>query len=146
MFVFRPLIYSEAMVQFWELLVTNYLLLYLSYYETHFLLGSMLLYTAIWRRNMCLNVIYESFYCFHIPHDRFILFSSIPLIFTSNSSQYRDQDVCETVLPTSNFVGLIQLLSALHVTYRLTLRRLSYIYGAPILDVSRSHTTTQHSR
>ena len=29
----------------------------------------------------------------------------------------------------------------------LTVRRLmSYIYGAPILDVSRSHTTTQHSR
>ena len=29
----------------------------------------------------------------------------------------------------------------------LTLRRLmSYIYGTPILDVSRSHTTTQHSR
>ena len=40
-------------------------------------------------------------------------------------------------------------------TVRLTLRRLMsyiyiyiyiYIYGAPILDVSRSHTTTQHSR
>ena len=29
----------------------------------------------------------------------------------------------------------------------LTFRKLmSYIYGAPILDVSRSHTTTQHSR
>ena len=29
----------------------------------------------------------------------------------------------------------------------LTFRRLmSYIYGAPILDVSRSHTTTQHCR
>jgi len=29
----------------------------------------------------------------------------------------------------------------------LTFRRLmSYIYRAPILDVSRSHTTTQHSR
>ena len=29
----------------------------------------------------------------------------------------------------------------------LTFRRLmSYIYGAPILDVSSSHTTTQHSR
>ena len=29
----------------------------------------------------------------------------------------------------------------------LTIRLLmSYIYGAPILDVSRSHTTTQHSR
>ena len=33
------------------------------------------------------------------------------------------------------------------ITVCLTLRRLmSYIYGAPILDVSRSHTTTQHSR
>ena len=33
------------------------------------------------------------------------------------------------------------------VCYNLTLRWLmSYIYGAPILDVSRSHTTTQHSR
>ena len=30
---------------------------------------------------------------------------------------------------------------------QLTLTRLmSYIYGAPILDVSRSHTTMQHSR
>jgi len=28
----------------------------------------------------------------------------------------------------------------------ITLRWLSFIYGAPILDVSRSHTTTQHSR
>ena len=42
-----------------------------------------------------------------------------------------------------------------HLTKALTLRRLMsyiyiyihiYIYGAPILDVSRSHTTTQHSR
>ena len=41
-----------------------------------------------------------------------------------------------------------------HIRYRqkltrleLTLRSLTlYIYGAPILDVSRSHTTTQHSR
>jgi len=33
------------------------------------------------------------------------------------------------------------------LTIYLTLRLLmSYIYGAPILDVSRSHTTTQHSR
>ena len=29
------------------------------------------------------------------------------------------------------------------LTFRL---QMSYIYGAPILDVSRSHTTTQHSR
>ena len=29
------------------------------------------------------------------------------------------------------------------LTFRLLV---SYVYGAPILDVSRSHTTTQHSR
>ena len=33
------------------------------------------------------------------------------------------------------------------IIHCLTLRRLmSYIYGAPIFYVSRSHTTTQHSR
>jgi len=37
--------------------------------------------------------------------------------------------------------------SLLCLSIHLTLRRLmSYIYGAPILDVSRSHTMTQHSR
>ena len=39
----------------------------------------------------------------------------------------------------------IHLVPSYHIS--LTLRRLmSYIYGAPFLDVSRSHTTTQHSR
>jgi len=49
---------------------------------------------------------------------------------------------------------LLALLGAHHFLHvsrirvkSLTLRWLmSYIYGAPILDVSRSHTTTQHSR
>jgi len=49
---------------------------------------------------------------------------------------------------------LLALLGAHHFLYvsrirvkSLTLRLLmSYIYGAPILDVSRSHTTTQRSR
>ena len=37
--------------------------------------------------------------------------------------------------------------STISVRNRLTLRLLmSYMYGAPTLDVSRSHTTTQHSR
>jgi len=45
-------------------------------------------------------------------------------------------------------VGTIQnFVLWLIIDMPLTLRRLmSYIYGAPILDVSRSHTTTQHSR
>jgi len=49
---------------------------------------------------------------------------------------------------------LLALLGAHHFLHvsrirfkSLTFRRLmSYTYGAPILDVSRSHTTTQHSR
>ena len=47
----------------------------------------------------------------------------------------------------------LQQFRAINTIFQLTLRRLmSYIYiyiyicGAPILDVSRSHTTTQHSR
>jgi len=46
-----------------------------------------------------------------------------------------------------NCVFLSSLLPSPFIAILLTLRRLmSYIYGAPILDVSRSHTTTQHSR
>jgi len=37
----------------------------------------------------------------------------------------------------------VSRLRAKSLTFRLLM---SYIYGAPILDVSRSHTTTQHSR
>jgi len=40
-----------------------------------------------------------------------------------------------------------ELLQCAEVQRILTLRSLTlYIYGAPTLDVSRSHTTTQHSR
>jgi len=48
----------------------------------------------------------------------------------------------------SVYVSAVSRKRRYHDTWRgLTLRRLmSYIYGAPILDVSRSHTTTQHSR
>jgi hypothetical protein len=44
-------------------------------------------------------------------------------------------------------INLIVIAILMPKKCNLTLRRLmSYIYGAPILDVSRSHTTTQHSR
>jgi len=53
---------------------------------------------------------------------------------------YRENQ--NTHLMFSNF-----FFSEILAVYTLTLRLLmSYIYGAPILDVSRSHTTTQHSR
>jgi len=38
---------------------------------------------------------------------------------------------------------VLELTPAIDLTLRLLM---SYIYGAPILDISRSHTTTQHSR
>jgi len=54
---------------------------------------------------------------------------------------------------TAAFVGMLlknifQNMNDFRIkVFYLTLRRLmSYIYGAPILDVSRSHTMTQHSR
>jgi len=49
------------------------------------------------------------------------------------------------LISTNSFERVPESSSTIRGT--LTLRRLmSYIYGAPILDVSRSHTTTQHSR
>ena len=53
--------------------------------------------------------------------------------------------------PICYLLALLRAHHFLHVSRirvkSLTFRRLmSYIYGAPILDVSRSHTTTQHSR
>ena len=53
--------------------------------------------------------------------------------------------------PICHLLAVLEAHRFLHVSRirvkSLTLRLLmSYIYGAPILDVSRSHTTTHHSR
>ena len=56
----------------------------------------------------------------------------------SKASKYNSA-FCPTPIPIYSTAIIVQC--------NLTLRRLmSCIYGAPILDVSRSHTTTQHSR
>ena len=58
---------------------------------------------------------------------------TLPVVFRNGGNAYWKS------APTDLFIW--------HQVTRLTLRRLtSYVYGAPILDVSRSHTTTQHSR
>jgi len=66
------------------------------------------------------------------------------------SSAYCSRNVVKWVLHSCIFRTLCILkysFYVLHTQGTLTLRWLmSYIYGAPILDVSRSHTTTQHSR
>ena len=61
------------------------------------------------------------------------------------TNDYRNTECVENMV-YANYVSHLRV-------YQLTLRRLMsyiyiyiYIYGAPILDVSRSHTTTQHSR
>ena len=52
-----------------------------------------------------------------------------------------------TLVRAATGIGRLPVLLIIVLFLPLTLRRLmSYIYGAPILDVSRSHTTTQHSR
>jgi len=63
---------------------------------------------------------------------------------------YADSDDTRGYICTIRVVDLLMMsgLRSKHVEeFNLTLRRpMSYIYGAPILDVSRSHTMTQHSR
>jgi hypothetical protein len=70
---------------------------------------------------------------------------------------YKTTDIVAEINPSKPELNPICYLLALlahhflHVTRirvkLLTIRLLmSYIYGAPILDVSRSHTMTQHSR
>jgi len=60
-----------------------------------------------------------------------------------------DEERCGCPKVTRTEVNIIAVVDVVKNNRRiaLTLRRLmSYIYGAPILDVSRSRTTTQHSR
>ena len=62
--------------------------------------------------------------------------SKLNFLLVTAKMQLRDDSSCVD----SETVYLI-------ILFNLTLRLLmSYIYGAPILDVSRSYTTTHHSR
>ena len=83
---------------------------------------------------------------FFLSKDRFSFCSYVHLMFETNIDSY---DALVHYELTSKWTE-----SGMFRIY-LTLRRLMsyiyiyiyiYIYGAPILDVSRSHTTTQHSR
>jgi len=103
-------------------------------------------------------VLYSNYVVFMLKmiHFKYIKVS----IFNPKAHPRADNSVHQTVciLPnarSSNFKLYVhytaltyQIVLTIQVSINsLTLRRLmSYIYGAPILDVSRSHTTTQHSR
>jgi len=79
----------------------------------------------------------------------------IVAVHANNTGNLKENYLINPLSPELNPICyLLALLGAHHflhvsrirvrlLTFRLLM---SYIYGAPILDVSRSHTTTQHSR
>ena len=71
--------------------------------------------------------------------------------FMYSASRFQINPLNPELNPICYLLALLGAHHFLHVSRirvkSLTLRLLmSHIYGAPILDVSRSHTTTQHSR
>ena len=80
-------------------------------------------------------------------------FSLLPSLFSARNipEQSRFNPLNPELNPVCYLLALLEVHHFLHVsrirvkllTFRLLM---SYINGAPILDVSRSHTTTQHSR
>jgi len=85
--------------------------------------------------------------CYTLQRFNTIHFSNNYIIFTKFNSGIES---CEcNILVVGRKMYKVKSANAqqTRTVYNLTLRRLmSYIYGAPILDVSRSHTTTQYSR
>ena len=90
--------------------------------------------------------------------------SAMPVRFTSHPQQlHTHTNICTEPRWNANLASRLKAIREADLIYtkptlsgkgvKLTLRLLMsyvyiyiYIYGAPILDVSRSHTTTQHSR
>ena len=86
---------------------------------------------------------------------QWVLNKVLPLMYHSSQDQLYELRLVNPLNPELNPICyLLALLGAHHFLHvsrirvkLLTLRLLMcYTYGAPILDVSRSHTTTQHSR
>jgi len=97
------------------------------------------------------NPVYNS----TVPHTRYMPRPSHPSRFHHTNTVLWSVQIINPLKPELNPICyLLALLGAHHFLHvsrirvkSLTIRLLmSYIYGAPILDVSRSHTTTQHSR
>jgi len=102
-------------------------------------------------------ILFHSFsaFSFLLLFSCFSSVSSLPLSCSTLSSCIVFHIMFNPLNPELNPICyLLALLGAHHFLHvsrirviLLNLRRLmSYIHGAPILDVSRSHTTTQHSR
>jgi len=100
----------------------------------------------------CLTLGYGRFF----PHPLLFIISQLTLCVYWPTRRYwlilsRLNPLKPELNPIFYLLALLGAHHFLHVSRirvkSLTFRRpMSYIYGAPILDVSRSHTTTQHSR
>jgi len=83
-----------------------------------------------------------------------IIFENLLIKFKVSLKSVKNSGTFNPLNPELNPICYLLALLAHHFLHvsrikvkSLTIRLLmSYIYGAPILDVSRSHTTTQHSR
>ena len=101
------------------------------------------------------NTVQNTVYASLLPHTRYMPRPSHSSRFDHPNNIWWGVQIINTLKPELNPICyLLALLRAHHFLHvsrirvkLLTLRLLmSYTYGAPILDVSRSHTTTQHSR
>ena len=93
------------------------------------------------------RIIYYSLAALHVSSDIFTHHQEHLNCFTASGINPLNAELN----PICHLLALLGVHHFLHVSRirvkSLTIRQLmSYIYGAPILDVSRSHTTTHHSR
>jgi len=132
-------LYFHVKSKFQLLKLLNYLSLFdfwaKFYCPTKIILSGLTMYSITKRgrenNRVKINFLYEQLFVILLSKH---LFLPIIQLCVYNNKPTLKQFVCLFVAKFSTSVVL-------------TLRRLmSYTYGAPILDVSRSHTTTQHSR
>ena len=93
------------------------------------------------REHACFEDSDESFH----SHLFFLIYKTrIPVLLSVNPLKPELNPICHLLA----LLGAHHFLHVSRIRVKLLIFRLlmSCIYGAPILDVSRSHTTTQHSR
>jgi len=113
----------------------------------------------LWAKDMAAKNIHKEMLCMYGEHC--LSRQALPLVWPSKTipfggNAFLTMTRFKPLKPELNPICYLLALLAHHFlnvsrirVKSLTFRRLMsyiYIYGAPILDVSRSHTTTQHSR
>ena len=96
--------------------------------------------------HVLLFIIYctEEMFVIYCTEEMFIIFRCFVVCFNPLKPKLNPICYLLALLGAHHFLHVIRIRVKL-LTFRLLMSYI-YIYGAPILDVSRSHTTTQHSR